>query len=163
MSEVKPWKIPLSVLVIIHTVDLQVLLMRRTGGTGETGGQARTEFWQCVTGSKDAEDEPFGVTAHREVLEETGIDSNAAGCLLQDWEMENTYTIYPQWLHRYAPGVRENTERIFSLQVPGGTKVLLNPREHTAYEWMDWRAAADKCYSSSNAEAILWLPRFVRR
>ena len=160
------WKIPLSVLVVIHTADLQVLLIRRTGGTGETGEDARTEFWQSVTGSKDAVDEEFALTAHREVLEETGIDSRAAGCVLRDWNLENVYSIYPQWLHRYEPGVRENRERIFSLEVPDmpeGTRVVLNPREHTAYEWWDWREAAKRCYSPSNSEAILWLPRFVGR
>ncbi|WP_353234385.1 dihydroneopterin triphosphate diphosphatase [Diaphorobacter ruginosibacter] len=157
------WKIPLSVLVIIHTRDLRVLLMRRTQGTGESGEGARTEFWQSVTGSKDAPGEPFESTAHREVLEETGIDSGAPGCTLRDWNLENVYSIYPQWLHRYEPGVRENTERVFSLEVPEATRVVLNPREHTAYEWRDWREAADRCYSPSNSEAILWLPRFVRR
>ena len=155
------WKIPLSVLVVIHTPDLRVLLLRRTGGTGENGEGARTEFWQSVTGSKDAVDEEFALTAHREVLEETGIDSRAGGCVLRDWNLENVYSIYPQWLHRYEPGVRENRERIFSLQVPIGTQVVLNPREHTAYEWWDWQDAAERCYSPSNSEAILWLPRFV--
>ena len=155
------WKIPLSVLVVIHTPDLRVLLLRRTGGTGESGEGARTEFWQSVTGSKDAVDEEFALTAHREVLEETGIDSRADGCVLRDWNLENVYSIYPQWLHRYEPGVRENRERIFSLQVPFGTQVVLNPREHTAYEWWDWQDAAERCYSPSNSEAILWLPRFV--
>ncbi|QNP50602.1 dihydroneopterin triphosphate diphosphatase [Diaphorobacter aerolatus] len=157
------WKIPQSVLVVIHTAQLQVLLLRRTQGTGETGEGARTDFWQSVTGSKDALDEPFEVTARREVLEETGIDASAPACSLLDWNLENTYSIYPQWLHRYEPGVRENTERIFSLRVPDGTAVALNPREHTAYEWWDWREAADRCYSPSNTEAILWLPRFVGR
>ena len=163
VAEAPRWKIPFSVLVIIHTADLQLLMMRRTNGTGETGDGARLEFWQTVTGSKDALDEAFALTAHREVLEETGIDSRAPGSTLRDWELENVYSIYPQWLHRYEPGVRENTERVFSLEVPSGTPVLLNPREHTAYEWMGWRDAADRCYSSSNSEAILWLPRFVRR
>ena len=163
LADAPRWKIPQSVLVVIHTPDLQVLLLRRTGGTGETGEGAHVEFWQSVTGSKDAVDEAFVLTAHREVLEETGIDSAGEGCRLIDWNLENVYSIYPQWLHRYEPGVRENVERIFSLEVPAGTPVLLNPREHTAYEWWDWREAADRCYSSSNSEAILWLPRFVRR
>ncbi len=157
------WKIPQSVLVIIHTPNLQVLLMKRTHGTGESDTAEDQAFWQCVTGSKDHEDEPFAETARREVQEETGIDTHAPGSILRDWNLENVYSIYPQWLHRYAPGVMENTERVFSLEVPEGTRVVLNPREHTAYEWKDWRAAADRCYSSSNCEAILWLPRFVRR
>ena len=33
--------------------------------------------------------------------------------------------------------------------------------EHTAHQWLPWRAAADRCYSPSNAEACLLLPRFA--
>lgn len=147
------FKIPLSVLVVIHTADLQVLLLRRA--------DAVQEFWQSVTGSKDAEDEPYAVTAAREVWEETGIDAQAPGCHLSDWGLENIYEIYPQWQHRYAPGVWRNTEHVFGLRVPAGTPVRLSPREHTDHAWLDWRAAADRCYSCSNAEAILWLPTFL--
>ena len=110
----RPYKLPESVLVVIHTPALDVLLIRRTGGEGH---------WQSVTGSKDALDEPFAETARREVAEETGIDTRAPGCLLTDWALENVYDIYPQWLHRYAPGVRRNTERLFGLQVPAAVPV----------------------------------------
>lgn len=149
------YKIPQSVLVVIHTPDLQVLLIRRA--------DAAEDFWQSVTGSKDSPDEAFATTAAREVAEETGIQATAPGCTLRDWGLENVYAIYPQWRHRYAPGVWQNTEHIFGLEVPRGMPVVLNPREHTAYAWMDWRAAADRCFSPSNAEAILWLPRFTAR
>lgn len=147
------YKIPQSVLVVIHTAALDVLLLRRA--------DSRDDFWQSVTGSKDSPDEDYALTAAREVREETGIEAHASGCRLRDWGLENVYAIYPQWQHRYAPGVWHNTERVFGLQVPMDTPVLLNPREHTAYAWLDWRAAADRCFSPSNAEAILWLPRLV--
>ena len=103
----------------------------------------------------------FAAAAVREVQEETGIDATAPGCRLHDWELENTYPIYPQWLHRYAPGVCMNTERVFGLEVASYTHVTLNPREHTAFAWHAWREAADRCYAPSNAEAILHLPAFV--
>ncbi|UHJ65733.1 dihydroneopterin triphosphate diphosphatase [Melaminivora jejuensis] len=148
-------KIPQSVLVIIHTAQLDVLLLRRTE---PHQGQ---DFWQSVTGSKDTRRESWRHTAVREVAEETGIDASAPGCRLTDWGLTNVYTIYPQWQHRYAPGVWHNTERVLGLRVPPGTPVTLNPREHTAYAWLDWRAAADRCASPSNAEAILWLPRLA--
>lgn len=148
-------KIPESVLVVIHTPALDVLLIRRA--------DSAEDFWQSVTGSKDHPAEDWRETAAREVAEETGIRAGASGCVLNDWGLENIYTIYPQWLHRYAPGVTRNIERVFGLQVPHGTPVVLNPREHTAYAWMNWREAAQRCYSPSNAEAILWLPRFVQR
>ncbi|MDO8448898.1 MAG: dihydroneopterin triphosphate diphosphatase [Rhodoferax sp.] len=149
------YKIPQSVLVVIYTPVLDVLLIRRADAT---------DFWQSVTGSKDALDEPFHETAVREVREETGIDC-ATGTPLQqgllDWQLENVYDIYPRWQHRYAPGVTRNTEHLFGLMVPAGTPVCLSPREHTAYQWLPYRQAALTCFSPSNAEAILMLPRLA--
>lgn len=153
------FKIPQSVLVVIHTPALEVLLIRRT----ESDPQAPV-FWQSVTGSKDAPDEPFSLTAAREVWEETGIDCRPGTVLaaqLQDWNLENVYPIYPRWLHRYAPGVVFNTERVFGLAVPAATPVQLDPREHTHFQWLPHRAAAELCFSPSNAEACTLLPRFV--
>jgi dATP pyrophosphohydrolase len=54
-----------------------------------------------------------------------------------------------------------NTERLFGLQVPAGTKVELDPREHTHYQWLPYQAAAQLCFSPSNAEACALLPRFA--
>lgn len=144
------YKIPESVLVVIHTPALDVLLINRTDAPG---------FWQSVTGAKDGEDETFELAAIREVREETGIDA-AAGSLV-DWNLENVFDIYPRYLHRYAPGVTRNREHVFGLCVPAGTPVILNPREHTAYRWLPYREAADACFSPSNAEAILMLPEFM--
>ena len=151
-SPSRPYKLPESVLVVIHTPALQVLLIRRCG---------EEAHWQSVTGSKDFESESFEETAHREVFEETGIHCDAPGCRLQDWGLENHYDIWPQWRHRYAPGVWRNRERVFGLCVPPGTPVRLNPREHTESVWLPWREAAGLCFSASNAEACLLLPRFV--
>jgi dATP pyrophosphohydrolase len=151
------YKIPESVLVVIYTKALDVLLIRRADGN-DVGG----EFWQSVTGSKEKPDEELAYTAEREVWEETGIDCSAqAPCSVQleNWNLINVYDIYPQWLHRYAPGVTRNTEHLFGLQVPARCEVHLNPREHTAYQWLTYREAADRCFSPSNAEAILQLPR----
>jgi dATP pyrophosphohydrolase len=150
-----PHKIPESVLVVIHTPALDVLLIRR----------ADAGTWQSVTGSKDTPDEPFEQTAIREVAEETGIDCAPGSALhagLADWHLENVYDIYPAWLHRYPAGVTRNTEHVFGLQVPAGTAIRLCPAEHTAYQWLPWHEAADTCFSPSNAEAILMLPRFLR-
>ncbi len=146
----KPFKIPQSVLVVIHTPSLEVLLINRADAAG---------FWQSVTGSRNREDEPLEETAVREVFEETGIAARAG--VLRDWGLENVYEIYPCWRHRYAEGVTHNTEHVFGLQVPVGTEVRLHPREHTAFQWLPWREAADACFSPSNAEAILLLPQFL--
>ena len=151
VSEPRPPKIPVSVLVVIHTPALEVLLIERADKPG---------FWQSVTGSLDHPDEPLETAARREVLEETGL----AGGLLLDWQMSNVYEIYPVWRHRYAPGVRHNTEHVFGLTVAAEARadaVTLNPGEHLASAWLPWREAAERCFSPSNAEAIRQLPRFL--
>ena len=150
----RAFKIPQSVLVVIHTPALDVLLIRRADAA---------DFWQSVTGSKDDLQDSYAQTAVREVFEETGIGCGPGTLLhddLADWQLENVYDIYPRWQHRYAPGVTRNTEHLFGLTVPAGTAVALNPREHTDYRWLPWREAAEACFSPSNAEAILMLPRF---
>ena len=152
MSGERRFKIPESVLVVIHTAEREVLLLERADRPG---------FWQSVTGSKDDVDEPLVETCTREVEEETGIIAPEHADCLRDWQMQNVYDIYPQWQHRYAPGVTTNTEHVFGLRVPRDTPVRLAPREHLRFEWLDWRAAADKCFSPSNAEAILHLPQFL--
>jgi dATP pyrophosphohydrolase len=154
VAEGRPYKIPESVLVVIHTRDLEVLLIERADQPG---------YWQSVTGSLDRPDEPLALTCRREVAEETAIDLDAAGGELVDWQLANVYEIYPVWRHRYAPGVTHNTEHVFGLTLPVRVPVALNPREHLAYAWLPWREAADRCFSPSNAEAILQLPRLVPR
>lgn len=149
------FKIPESVLVVIHTAAGDVLLIRRADAH---------DFWQSVTGSKDFPEETLAATAAREVFEETGIDcapGTALAAGLRDWGMTNEYEIYPQWRHRYDPAVTRNTEHLFGLRVPDSTPVRLEPREHDAWQWLPWRAAADRCFSPSNAAAILLLARFL--
>jgi dATP pyrophosphohydrolase len=151
------YKIPQSVLVVIYTPALDVLLIKRADAT---------DFWQSVTGSKDSVQESFAQTAVREVFEETGIvcEPGSGGLFtLQDWFLENIYEIYPRWQHRYAPGVTRNTEHLFGLMVPQGTAIHLSPREHTALRWLAYRDAALACFSPSNAEACLMLPRLAFR
>ena len=144
----KPFKIPESVLVVIHTADLEVLVLKRT----DIGS------WQSVTGSKDTWSESFAQTAAREVEEETGLLVHASGHSLIDWRLENHYSIFPSYLHRYAPGVTHNTERVFSLCVPRASPIVLSPREHTEFRWLPWQEAADWVFSASNALAIESLP-----
>ena len=138
----KPYKVPISVLVVVHTPDLHVLMLERADRPG---------FWQSVTGSQHA-GETLEQTAVRELLEETGID--AARHPLVDWRKQNRFEIYPHWRHRYEPGVTHNTEHVFAVEVPEALQISLAPREHLAYAWLPWREAADRAFSWSNAAAI---------
>jgi dihydroneopterin triphosphate diphosphatase len=142
------YKIPRSVLVVIYTPAGQVLLLERADPQGHASG-----VWQSVTGSLDHEDEPFADCAAREVREETALDVNAPGHTLTDWQLENTYDIWPHYLYRYAPGVTRNTERVFGLCIPQAVEVQLSS-EHVAQVWLPWQEAALQVRSASNEAAI---------
>ena len=142
------YKIPRSVLVVIHTSDLHVLMMERAGWQG---------FWQSVTGSLAHESEPLRDAAIREVREETGLD--AARYDLRDWGLSNRFEIFKKHQSRYAPGVTHNLEHVFSMAVPGPLPVTLDPAEHLSYQWLPWREAAALTISWSNRDAILELPQ----
>ena len=144
------YKIPVSVLVVIHTPDLQVLLIERADRPG---------FWQSVTGSKDTEDEPLEFTAVREVREETGLDATCYH--LRDWHKHKQFEIFSHWRSRFAPGTTHNQEHVFGLELPAPLPVTLAPHEHTQYLWLPWQEAADKCFSWTNADAIRELPQRV--
>jgi dATP pyrophosphohydrolase len=135
-------KQPVSALVIIHTPQLDVLLLERADRPG---------FWQSVTGSREGE-ETLRETAIREVREETGLDAEQYN--FSDWQLCSEYEIFPHWQHRYAPGVTHNVEHVFGLELPAPLPITLAPGEHLAYKWLNWRQAADKVFSWTNAEAL---------
>ena len=144
-------KLPVSVLVVVHTRALEVLLLERA---------ARPGFWQSVTGSLERPDEPLADAAFRELREETGIDAPHSS--LRRWNLTYTFEIYAQWRHRFAPGTTHNTEHAFSVALPERTAVALAPAEHTASLWLPWHEAAAKCFSWSNRDAIRMLPERAR-
>lgn len=141
-NETLMFKTPISALVLIHTQDLQVLIMERADKKG---------FWQSVTGSLE-QGETLLQTAIREVQEETGLDANQYE--MQDWHTTNTYEIYPHWRYRYAPEVTHNTEHLFGLLLPNPVPIKMAPDEHVQYEWVDWREAAKRVFSWTNVDAL---------
>lgn len=140
------FKIPISVLVVAHTPQLEVLLLERADHPG---------YWQSVTGSQD-QGETLEQTAVREVLEETGLDAHRYR--LTDWHLHYEYEIFPEWRWRYAPSVSYNTEHVFGLLLPTPVEVRVAPREHLGFVWLPWHEAAQRCFSWSNAATIRKLP-----
>lgn len=140
-------KQPVSVLVVIHTANLDMLVMERTGGGG---------LWQSVTGSREGAETP-AATALREVKEETGI--SATGADLVDWHLTNRFPIQPRWRQRYAPGVTHNTEHLFSLCLPATIPPTLAADEHSAACWLPWQEAAARVFSWTNRDAIYLIAR----
>ena len=129
------YKIPVSVLVVIHTRDLDVLLLERAD---------RPAFWQSVTGSQHDEGEMLRDTAIRETKEETGLD--AADHVLIDWRKQNEFEIFPIWRRRYAPGITRNTEHVFGLTLPRQTPITIAPREHYNMRGCPGRRRPKKCF-----------------
>lgn len=141
-------KNPVSVLVLIHDPNLDVLLLERS---------TRQGFWQSVTGSQE-DHEPLRETARREVWEETGISARPEDII--DWRLSNRFEIFSEWRHRYPPGVTHNLEHVYSLCVPRDTAIVVAPNEHLGYRWLPWREAVDGVFSWTNRDAILMLPLF---
>jgi dATP pyrophosphohydrolase len=139
------FKLPESVLVVVHTPRLDVLVLERSG----------TGFWQSVTGSREPDDPDLEATARRELLEETGLSAGT----LTDWRLTNRYEIWPQWRARYAPDVTHNVEHVFGFTVAQKTLATLDPAEHVAQLWLPWQDAMKKVFSPTNRDAIWQLPR----
>lgn len=144
----RKFKRPESVLVVVYTRPGKVLLLRRAD---------HPEFWQSITGSMEWGDEQPAETAARELREETGIA--VAPTELRDWQIQNRYVLFPQWRYKYAPGVSENTEHFFSLELENETPITVSPSEHSEYAWVTFDEAIERVFSWTNRDALLHLVR----
>jgi dATP pyrophosphohydrolase len=111
------------------------------------------DFWQSVTGSL-LNGETTRQAALREVREETGFLADHG---LTDSGIINRYPIHPAWYAKFAPGTSENTEHVFSWQLPMIDAVRLNPDEHSEYRWLPRDEAAKLASSATDRDAILKL------
>jgi dATP pyrophosphohydrolase len=123
------FKQPVSVLVVIHTPQLDVLLMERAkatpcGNRSPAAGKA----------TKASPTPPCAKSPRKPASRCPPTRSRLAP--------RNRFVIMQRWRGRYAPGVTHNTEHVFSLCVPAIAPVRLAPDEHTA-AWLPWREAAE--------------------
>lgn len=145
-NEPNSFKRPESVLVVVYTQSGQTLLLNRV---------PPCSFWQSVTGSLKWNQETSLQAAQRELQEETGI--NASLDQIRNWNRNFKFTIFPEYRHRYSAGVTENTEYVFSLQLPEAVRVEIQPVEHTDYCWVDLDEAVEMVWSWTNREALQWI------
>jgi dihydroneopterin triphosphate diphosphatase len=128
---------------VVYATTGKVLLLKRAD---------HENFWQSVTGSLTWDETGARVAAVRELREETGIVATPEG--IRDLELTFRYPIFPQWRYRYAPGVTENTEHAFALELVAECDVALNPEEHTEFVWLPFTEAAARATSWTNREVI---------
>jgi dATP pyrophosphohydrolase len=140
VAEAQRYRRAESVLVIVHTPQLECLLLERVRPTG---------FWQSVTGSLEWDETPAAAAA-REVREETGLEPTG----LRDAGISRRFPILPEWRTRFAPDVTENTEHLWYLELPGRQPVTLNPAEHCDFRWLPLAEAIRSASSWTNREGL---------
>ncbi len=132
---------PVSVLVLVHADDGNVLLLRR---------RQPFDFWQSVTGSL-RDGETHAMAAARELFEETGLTDEG---LLQFAGVSRRFAIDPRWRSRFAPGVVENVEFEWRYRMAKPVEITLNADEHAEYRWLPLRDAISKVWSWTNRDAL---------
>lgn len=135
------YKRPESVLVVVYTADRETLILQRVGNS----------FWQSVTGSLNWGEESPEEAARRELFEETGIATEKGW---RKWGVSRRFQILPEYRYRYGPGVVENEEHVFSVELSDRCSVQINPFEHLQSRWVKIESAAQSIWSWTNRLAL---------
>ena len=103
------------------TAGVEILMMLRVPEHGL--------WWQSVTGMMEPGETPEE-TAHRELLEETGLRGH-----LEPLGLSHSFWVDPSIVAFPDRQPRFNTETCFSMEVAADAQVRLEPREHSEYLW----------------------------
>jgi lipoyl(octanoyl) transferase len=133
-----------SVQVIVFDDHGEVplyLLLRRTVERGD--------FWQPVTGGiKQHRQETPLAAAARETQEETGLTGD-----LINLDYTHSFYLEPHLMKQPATTPQINCEYSFAMQA-NTRKVVIDPQEHVAAEWVDYSEAMKRLVWQGNKTAL---------
>lgn len=121
---------------------VQVYLFRRTGRAVEFLLLKRVQelrgFWQPVTGTVE-EGETTRQSAHREVLEETGLE-------------DLKHVVGPVYSFTFVKNRVEFHEEVFGMEV-GNVPITLS-NEHSEYQWVNLKEALELLHYVQNKRGL---------
>jgi lipoyl(octanoyl) transferase len=103
------------------TAGPEILMMLRVPAHGL--------WWQSVTGMMEPGETPEQ-TAHRELMEETGLTGT-----LRPFDLSHSFWVDPSIVRFPDAEPRFNTETCFSMEVAADAEVRLEPAEHSEFLW----------------------------
>jgi len=109
-------------------------------------------WWQSVTGMMEPGETPEQ-TAHRELLEETGLTGT-----LRPLGLSHSFWVDPAIVRFPDAEPRFNTEVCFSMEVGPDAQVRLEPREHSEYLWCGLEAAQAPSHWEGSKATVPLLP-----
>jgi lipoyl(octanoyl) transferase len=110
-------------------------------------------WWQSVTGMMEPGENPEQA-AHRELMEETGLTGT-----LRSLGLSHSFWVDPA-IVRFPDGEpRFNTEICYSMEVPMGAEVRLEPSEHSEYQWCGLDVAHELMKWEGSKAAVLLLKK----